>query len=101
MSVEKITSMPSEVNKLDPWPQNADGSNWNGAGLLPLLAQEKSPFGDALDVRSLMDELEHALGERRIDDIPVVTFGANHFVSLPIVAPPFALLTFTRASLCS
>lgn len=80
MSVEKITTEPREEDKLDEWPKNADGSNWDGAGLLSLLEREKSPFGDALSVRSLMDELEYSLGAT-IDDIPVVTFGANHFVS--------------------
>lgn len=86
MSTEKITTQARQEDKLDQWPKNADGSNWDGAGLLPKLEREKSPFGEALNVRSLMDELEYALGES-INDIPVVTFGANHFVRMATLSP--------------
>lgn len=86
MSVEKIATETREEDKLDQWPKNADGSNWDGAGLLPLLEREKSPFGDALNVQSLLSELEYSLGGA-INDIPVVTFGANHFVRMATVRP--------------
>ena len=85
MSIEKLGSELFGEEKLDQWPKSADGMDWDGSGLLHLLERGKNPFGDDLNVDSLMNELEHSL-RATIEDVPLVTFGANHFVSSPLTS---------------
>lgn len=40
--------------------------------------QQQNPFGSDLNVKALFYEIEKALGAT-IEDVPVVTYGANHF----------------------
>lgn len=85
MSIETLGSELTGEHKLDQWPKSADGTDWDGAGLLHLLERGKNPFRNDLNVESLMHDLEHSLGAT-IEDVPLVTFGANHFVS-SLLAP--------------
>ncbi|KAJ6446730.1 monooxygenase [Purpureocillium lavendulum] len=63
---------------LDAWPQSADGTDWDGKGLLELVRRDQSPFGSALSVPALIAEIERVL-RSRVVDIPAVAFGAHNF----------------------
>lgn len=79
MTNEKIIEAEQERLILDEWPRFPDDTDWNGRDLLVLLNSGRNPFGDALDVKSLIHEIESCL-RNGIAEIPLVTYGANHFV---------------------
>lgn len=81
MSSEKVLRAEEDQTLLDEWPQLSDGTEWDGTGLLALLSTGRSPFGDALDVKALIREIEYYISSD-IADIPIVTYGANHFVRI-------------------
>lgn len=64
----------------DEWPEMADGSDYDGKHLLPLLHNGKSPFAEVWDVNLLIQEIEEKLNTQVID-IPFVCDGSNNYVS--------------------
>lgn len=81
MSTKSVTGPDDERYILDEWPRSADGTEWDGTHLMHLIQDDASPFGDALDVVSLVKEIEYSL-DTIVNDLPLVAYGANHFVSL-------------------
>lgn len=76
-----ITTVTNDAQCLyDEWPKLPDGVDWDGTDLLGLVRDGQNPFGDALDVRALVREIESSINIE-ITDIPIVSYGANHFVS--------------------
>ena len=63
----------------DPWPQLANGSNFDGRNLVDLVKSGNSPF--SWDVILFVRDIEENLDERVVD-IPFVYGGSNHYVSL-------------------
>ncbi|KJZ76394.1 hypothetical protein HIM_04123 [Hirsutella minnesotensis 3608] len=63
---------------LDQWPESSPGIDWDGANLLQLVEQDNSPFGDVLDVKSLVSEVEEGIGSG-VSNIPRVYKGANFY----------------------
>lgn len=80
MSTATIADPVSDQDFLDPWPILDDGTEWDGMGLLDLLQANQSPFGKSLDVRALLLEIQASINVE-ITNVPIVTYGANHFVS--------------------
>lgn len=67
-----------EESRCEPWPRMPDGRKWDGKGLLGLVRDGRSPFGNVWDVKLLLREVEdHAHGT--IIDTPKVHSGANHY----------------------
>ena len=80
MGTQSATDLPKERCFLDPWPTLDDGKEWDGTGLLNLLQANQSPFDENLDVLALLREIQSSVNVE-IADVPIVTYGANHFVS--------------------
>jgi hypothetical protein len=65
---------------IDAWPKSSNGDDWDGTGFLPLVHDGNNPFGAAWDAAELIKEVEVNL-DTSVIDIPLVSFGANHYVS--------------------
>jgi hypothetical protein len=80
MGTQSATTALKEQCLLDPWPTLDDGKEWDGTGLLNLLQANQSPFVEDLDVLALLREIQSSVNVE-IAGVPIVTYGANHFVS--------------------
>lgn len=79
MSTKAATRSQDEQYILDEWPKLDDGTEWDGTGLLSLLRADHDPFGGLMDVPAFLREIESSINIE-IADVPVVSYGANHFV---------------------
>ncbi|PWI68147.1 hypothetical protein PCL_02548 [Purpureocillium lilacinum] len=100
-----MESREDTSNILDPWPTSADGTEWDGRGLLGLVQQGLDPFGNPfrgkLDTRALFVEIEQCL-ESTIVDIPLVSYGAHYFgFHVVLKSRPDVVVRVSRGDTCN